>query len=926
MIKASRNNQKAVTKVIALTCFFCTPVIVLSAGSVLIQVPRPIIEMKNKGIVTVPFIVSNESGKTQLFEEKIDLPEGWQLMSDSIPFRLQAGQRDTRLIHVYAPARGGMGNVSLGYNIVSRTDRSLRQSTKVQIRVRGITAAGLDIKSLPSSVIAGSKYQVRLKLTNTGNQTDDFIISVHDGRYGYISKITPKHIRLKSGAETEIVIDGKIPANLKYSTRYPLRIKVGSRKSKLELYKDINLSLVSRKPVGVGKYHTIPSKLILRSLGKKSTGKFDEDNTQSRKTQLEFTGVGVLDDKAQHHIEFDLRMQKDPLVANSTAFGLDEKYKLRYWNKKLAIDVGDFSYNLGQLLGGNYGRGLGIEYKQENWWIKAARLQSIDNISSEGSYGVSGGYRFDNGFDVGLSLSQKEKKGKTVDYVALQVEYTYQQMRITTELASNNKSANAILLDVSGHYDKLSYDIRTRQINSGFENNSTGNRQISISGSYPIGEHLTVTLGSNYRRSNLDNDLSSEIKESKENYLRLGYDLWESRAGHLFVEGFQINEKDLRTASTLNTQEKGYKIEYRHQFDDWNTAIRHENANTRDKLTGKLTPTKRNELRLGYVPENEDYQISTFIENIETDKDESRTNYGLSGSWNLSQKTRLSGYWRKGLVDSGTVYNSDFYELKATHKFNNGLELGLRASRSLSEEEDQKDRSTDTTWMLELSIPLDIPFRKRENIGSASGKVISARSHKPIANAIVDMKGMSAVTDKQGNFSFPDIYAGDYELNVDLSHLDNNNYSTTSGEAIKIKVKPDKESKIIIPLIAAASLSGVVAYAGKADETLPGDSLRGKDGLLVTLTRLGVNEDNAKVYKRLTMDGGNFSFYGIPPGRWKVQVLDPENVLDRERIDQAVREVNLFAGKKATMAFNIISWTQDLQDTGPTGGFTVESD
>ena len=223
----------------------------------------------------------------------------------------------------------------------------------------------------------------------------------------------------------------------------------------------------------------------------------------------------------------------------------------------------------------------------------------------------------------------------------------------------------------------------------------------------------------------------------------------------------------MRTASTLNTQEKGYKVEYRHQFDDWSTAIRHKSADTKNKLTGKNTPTKRNELRLGYVPKSEDYQISTFIENIETDKDQSRTNYGLSGNWNLSQKNRLSGYWRRGLVDSETVYNSDFYELKATHKFNNGLALGLKASHSLSEEKDQKDRSTDTTWMLELGIPLDIPFRKRENIGSASGKIISAKSRKPIENAIVDMKGMHAVTDEQGNFRFLDVYAGDYEVNVD---------------------------------------------------------------------------------------------------------------------------------------------------------------
>ena len=120
----------------------------------------------------------------------------------------------------------------------------------------------------------------------------------------------------------------------------------------------------------------------------------------------------------------------------------------------------------------------------------------------------------------------------------------------------------------------------------------------------------------------------------------------------------------------------------------------------------------------------------------------------------------MSGYWRRGLVDSETVYNSDFYEL-----------------------------------------------RKRENIGSASGKIISAKSRKPIANAIVDMKGMSAVTDEQGNFRFPDIYAGDYEVNVDSSHLDDNNHTTASGKGVNLRVTPNKESKIVIPLIVAASLT-----------------------------------------------------------------------------------------------------------------------
>ena len=230
MTRIIHYRKKILAKALVLAWALSIPVVAVSTGGIQLQVPRPIIEIKNKGIVTISFIVSNESGKTQLFDELVDLPDGWRLISPSVPFRLQAGQRDTRLIHVYAPSGVTSGNVSLGYQVVSRTDRSLRQSTKVQIRMRGITSAGLEIKSSPSSIIAGNKYQVRLTLSNTGNQTDDFKISVRDGRYGYISKITPRHVRLKVGAEIEIVIDGKIPAHLKYSTRYPLRVRVSSKK------------------------------------------------------------------------------------------------------------------------------------------------------------------------------------------------------------------------------------------------------------------------------------------------------------------------------------------------------------------------------------------------------------------------------------------------------------------------------------------------------------------------------------------------------------------------------------------------------------------------------------------------------------------------------------------------------------------------
>lgn len=902
-----------------------------AASNVQIQATRPLLEMKNKGVVTIPFVVVNQSTQIQLFEENITLPEGWRLLSAPVPFSLSAGQRETRLIHVYAPSRVSPGRVSLQYSVVSRTDRSIQESTTVQINVKSIASAGLSIRKSPARIIAGNEFTTQLVLRNEGNHADTFVVIINDKEYGYITSIVPKKVFLKANEEVIIEIKGKIPARLKNSLNYLLKVKVKAKKSAIVLDKDVKIVLISRTPQGIGKYHSLSSQLTLRYLGNNTTQSTGAD-LQSSTAQLEFKGQGVLDDEAKHHINFELRAQQDKTTTNNNNFGLNEKYTFQYWNKNLKVNVGDFSFNSSQLLGGGFGRGLGVEYRTAHWWVKAAQLGSVDNISSEESTNLTIGYDFNNGIEFELLTKTQKKAGVTDTFNSVNGKYANRFIHLTTEL-TNNKEANAMLFDVGGEIGKISYDVRGRQADLGFNGSITDSRQLGVSARYPITERLAVTIGNNYQRNNLTNDQSREIKEHDDQYIRLGYDVWDSRAGRLSFEGFEINEKDLRSLLTIDTNEKGGKLEYQHQFDPWNAAIKYEKSTKNNKLISESTPIQRNELRLDYVPEDKNYHFGSFWENIQSDTNTKQTNYGISGAWDISKTTKLSGYWRKGLLDSEGSSTSNFYELKASHQLNNGFQLSLRANRNLSVQ-DTGNRATDTGWMIELGIPLEVPVRKRNNIGSLSGQVIHADTRQPIANAVVDMKGMYATSDSAGNFSFPDVFTGDYELDVDLSHLDDSNYTTASGDSLNAQVIANKETKLVLPMIPAASLRGVVTYATRDDNDTDTDTdiekeksvvSKGKSGLLVTLTMVeSATTKNAKVYKRLTMSDGGFIFYGIPPGIWQIQITDPDHRLDREKIEEPIKALQLKANEKKALVFHIIAETSDMKKTGPSGGFTVK--
>lgn len=144
--------------------------------------------------------------------------------------------------------------------------------------------------------------------------------------------------------------------------------------------------------------------------------------------------------------------------------------------------------------------------------------------------------------------------------------------------------------------------------------------------------------------------------------------------------------------------------------------------------------------------------------------------------------------------------------------------------------------------------------------GQLSGRVFDQVTNKPLSDQEITLSTKSfdlvlnARTDSQGNFSFLDVPAGEYEV---LVHGGNGWGSQTRS----VVIQAQKETSLQVALKSnSGQLSGQVMAAGSTA------------GMRVELKRRGSSQIQAET----AVDNGIYRFSGVAPGEYLLMVKDPD--------------------------------------------------
>ena len=901
----------------------------ITSGQRQITVDKP-------GIITLRFNVENRSGQAQQLQENLILPTGWELVTNTAPFALANGSRDVRLVHVSAPRGTTSGTYNVQYIVTAQGNGSIGSSQTVAIQVEEQAGLDLSATSPPSSLLGGEQYAIEFLLENTGNHSVTYKLSGNDDE-GYIRNVSPRRLTLAAGESGTVTVTGQIPRDIDETSSYQLGLEArGGGKSAQE---SVTIPLISRTPKGISRYQKLSGKLATRytTQQRKNT---DSSTTETALSQVEYTAQGAIDAAGEHNVEIRLRNGKDSSDTGSLN-NQQAEYRGSYWNDEVRVNTGHQSFHASNL-SGNTLNGVGAEVvytpqtteKKKPLEIRAFNGQSRStDTQQEAVAGAAVNYQWDE-FDTNASLIKHDKKATATTPATQQTiaavggGWQGEHLSARTEIAADD-DAHAWSVDLNGQWGPIGANASILNADPKFDGSSSNTRQTFANTRYQVAEKTSLEASTRQTQQNLEADPSREIREDQEHQARITQQFGNESQIEVSLGHRQRQEHDIRPTPTTDRDIQATTLEYRHRFEDINVRAAIEQGKRTDRLKTSGNGTKQ-ELAVNWQATqqlnlNADASISDNL-----DSDGKRNSAGINANLKLNKRAALSGYLQRNKNDSEQTHANSL-EVKYTHDLKRRGNVSLSTRRTDTQASDGK-LSQDNSLQLEYSVPLDVPIRKRNNIGEVRGQVQFADSQRPASEVVVQMGGQYAVTDKNGQFHYPGVIAKDYQVQIDSSRPNTQGYMLSQeGAEARVTVQPNTTTRPQLALHPAAKISGKLqtyindAAAAVFDTSGTEESLRPDKGLGRVLLELQPVGEVGKriVHKRTTLHDGSFSFVGIPPGQWRLVVVDSDKVPANYRLEQTQFTVDLNAEHNQEILIRALPTTQGIKKTGPTNGFDV---
>ncbi|GAH24631.1 unnamed protein product [marine sediment metagenome] len=231
------------------------------------------------------------------------------------------------------------------------------------------------------------------------------------------------------------------------------------------------------------------------------------------------------------------------------------------------------------------------------------------------------------------------------------------------------------------------------------------------------------------------------------------------------------------------------------------------------------------------------------------------------------------------------------------------------------------EKKDETALMIQYTVPFRLPVGRKKNIGVVKGYVYDEETKESMPDVIIRANGATAVTDSDGNFTFPSLKPGTYYLNIDRARIGLNRI-TTQKNPIEVTVESGKEIRVEIGITQPAILSGQImlyqfennhsndSWAEKGGNNttnhyVVGDgdnnngSLNNGETKLVKaygLANILLELTNGSEIKRCVADKkGYFRFEELRPGKWTLKVYNA-NLPDYHYLEEDTFAIELKPG------------------------------
>ncbi|MFC1490227.1 SPOR domain-containing protein [Candidatus Latescibacterota bacterium] len=908
-----------------------------SSGGVDVLLTTPdIINIEPGKIITANFQVINTSGSSEDFNEKISLPLGWRLV---IPrpesFTLGPSQQSAKLLTFLVPGKAVADTYQITYTAESMRDPGVSSSQEITVVVNTFVNVEILPLQVPKAVIGGEEYTAMLRMTNRGNSKTNIELSIQN-RPNYDFSFNPKKVALAPGESENITIEVKTEddANREISNVLTIQAEIeDGDNEKSTVVHSVKVKILPKISTEFDPYHRIDTDM-------KVTYAAERDGSGQ---QIEYSGKGNLDEDGKNKVNFQFR---GPDIQDINPYGRREEYKLEYsYDKLINLNVGDRGYSLSPLTKMySYGRGaeVGLEpgnvkfishYVENKWNPDDKQVSSSLQYDFSETFLIKG-----NVFSQQLNATQYNNKIFSVQssfskYQLLNAEIEYAYNMNDTKKSSD--SSYQVILN--GRYgNRLSYDLNKTHADPQYYGYY---KDIDyITGRVNLRLYKQIQARVNFRdyASNLDLD-ESKSTANRENFIKTGLTIPFSTSASVSVDYEHFVKKDILAPANYDFTEDTIILNSGIVFKSLNLRTGIEKGIYNNHLPGKgKLDRERYRANIIFRPTTTSYySFSSNIGNYKYSVSNERSkSAGIKGNWKITENLTVDlNYWKYNFGlgknrERDNIYSTIDYVSKRNHT------ISLRTY--YSQYRTRRDRSV----FLSYSIPLSVPTGKIKSVGILTGTIIDLEKegNPPMPDVIVLLNGISAITNRRGEFVFSSLKPGKYFLRIDEKSIGLERIPTLKTP-LEVSITGGRKVNHEIGIISSGKISGnVMLYAyGTKSETNPdstefslntiqglsGGELGVAGGMENVLLELS---NDTEIIRVLSEPSGSFSFNNLRPGIWSLKIYD-DAIPMHHIIENSTRQIVLEPGGSNDIEVNVIPKQRQIKflDQGSVTAVTVEA-
>ncbi|MDX8338298.1 carboxypeptidase-like regulatory domain-containing protein [Draconibacterium sp. IB214405] len=808
-------------------------------------------------VCNLPFFIQNKSEQNIEIQPDYSFPEGWKLVTPPSSIQLKPSEKQFLILSMQVPAAYAVGD----YQVFARfldENGSLLQRDSAIVHVQEIEKVSVQKIEIPDYVYAGEEIRATYILQNLGNTTKSYFIEAQNCQVD-----DSEEVKIEAGESKVITVVKPTAEDYTSSVReyFSIRVKSGNKVlenvnnwSQIFPSKNVKKDLYFRFPVTFsGSYLSV------------------DKNDQFESTyQFQLYGHGALDVDGKHQLEF---MARGPNNTDLSYLGLYDQYYLSYQNQNLLLFGGQKNFMFTPLTESSR-YGLGVESKvMLNNGLELGFLYVEPRFYEEIKNEMGGvlGYSFNpkNKAEIYYVSKQFEGLNERTQLFSFLSEFApFEGTNIGLELSRgyfNDESDNAYRVNLSSRFSIFNVSgnyFNTGKNYPGYYNNSkfySGNISARIT------EKLGVSLYGRRDFSNAQLDtffVTAPITESYQS--SIDYKLGEQSRVKLFLR--QYERKDRLSYNKFHYKTRSANLRFSQKWSRFQYSVTGEAGKTTNFL---LDPGENQQNSFRGMGDfsynfNSRHYIRAFgswsnINEFVSGKQQNLT-AGMSLSSRITENFNANFYVQNAYDIDDYYRNRNLMQLNLNYKFLNNHNISLRSFYTIFKTElEQAEFTLSATYTYKFGIPL----KQIIKAGVVSG-VITNTDGEPIEGVWVRLLNNTAVTDKNGNYSFEMVQPGTHLLSIDESSF-NLDELTNIPNPVEVAVFEDQISNVDVRVLKGALLKGrilleEVKLKAAADENV-------NPGNIIIEIKSAFDE-----YRVTTANDGTFDFPLLKPGKYVVKI------------------------------------------------------